>query len=122
MAPRGNTKTFVLFKLTPLVLVVAYIFTILSPSASAAVLTSRSLTLQAGTTDGGSKPSGVVNHLFSFTIPTTGNVGSIKFQYCTLAAGSCTTPAGLDTTSSTLGSQTGATGFTLVNTTNGAPY
>ncbi|MGH7156872.1 MAG: hypothetical protein ACREGG_02055 [Candidatus Saccharimonadales bacterium] len=87
-------------------------------------ITSRSLTLQAGATDGGSKPSGVVNHLFSFTLPAVGNpnVGSILFQYCTIASGSCTTPHGLDTTLSTMGSQNGATGFTLVNSTNGAPY
>lgn len=93
-------------------------------SAYADQITSRSLTLQAGPTDGGSKPSGVVNHFFQFTLPAVGNpsVGSIKFLYCTIAAGSCTTPSGLSTTSSTLGSQTGATGFTLVNTTNGAPY
>jgi hypothetical protein len=91
-------------------------------NAYAATLTSRSLTLEAGATDGGSKPSGVVKHLFSFTVPTTGNVGSIKFLYCTNAAGTCTTPSGLSTTSATLLNQTNATGFTIVNTTNGAPY
>jgi hypothetical protein len=90
--------------------------------ASAAQITARSLTLQAGATDGGSKPSGVVNHFFSFTIPTAGNVGSIKFEYCTLAAGTCTAPTGLTTTSATLGSETGVTGFTMVNTTDDAPY
>jgi hypothetical protein len=92
--------------------------------ASAAQITARSLTLQAGVTDGGSKPSGVVNHLFNFTVPSVGgtNIGSIQFLYCTLAAGACTTPAGLSTTSATMGSQSGATGFTLVNTTNGSPY
>ena len=94
----------------------------LSPSAYAAQITSRSLTLQAGATDGGSKPGGVVNHLFNFTIPTTGNVGSIQFLYCTTASGTCTMPTGLVTTSATMGTQSGATGFTLVNTTNGAPY
>jgi hypothetical protein len=88
----------------------------------AASLTNRSLTLQAGATDGGSKPSGVVKHLFSFTVATTGNVGSIKFLYCKTAGGSCTTPAGLSTTSATLSNQTGATGFTINNSTNGAPY
>ena len=67
-------------------------------------------------------PGGVVNHFFSFTVPTTGNVGSIEFLYCTLAAGTCTMPTGLVTTSATMGTQSGATGFTLVNTTNGAPY
>lgn len=93
-------------------------------NAVAAQITARSLTLQAGVTDGGSKPSGVVNHLVAFTVPTTANVGSIEFLYCTVASGgTCSSPpTGLDTTSATLGSQTGATGFTLVNTTNGAPY
>lgn len=63
-------------------------------------------------------------HDFDFTIATTGNVGSIKFEYCTAASGACTTPTGLTTTSATLDAQsgTGATGFTMVNTTNGAPY
>lgn len=93
-----------------------------SSSADAAQITNRSLTLEAGATDGGSKPGGVVKHLFAFTLPTTGNVGSILFQYCTTAAGACTVPTGLVTTGSTLSAQTGATGFTIVNTTNGAPY
>jgi hypothetical protein len=66
----------------------------------------------------------VVNHLFTFTLPSVGNtnVGSIKFEYCTIAAGTCTLPTGVVTTSATMGSQSGATGFTLNNTTNGAPY
>jgi hypothetical protein len=57
-------------------------------------------------------------------LPAVGNpsVGSIKFLYCTTAVGSCTTPSGLSTTSATYGSESGATGFSLVNTTNGAPY
>lgn len=96
--------------------------TILPSMASAAQITTRSLTLQAGATDGGSKPGGVVNHFYTFTLPTSGNVGSIKFEYCTLAAGACTTPTGLVTTAATLGAETGATGFSMVNTTNGSPY
>jgi hypothetical protein len=89
---------------------------------SAAQITNRSLTLQAGVTDAGSKPGGVVNHLFNFTVAGGSNVGSIQFQYCTTASGACTMPAGLVTTAATIGSQSGATGFTMVNTTNGAPY
>ena len=92
------------------------------PTASAAQITSRSLTLQAGASDGGSKPSGIVHHLFGFTLPTAGTVGSIKFEYCTTAAGACTTPTGLTTTAATLGAETGVTGFSMVNATNGAPY
>jgi hypothetical protein len=92
-------------------------------TVSAAQITNRSLTLQAGVTDGGSKPGGVVNHQFDFTVPGGApTIGSIQFLYCTTASGTCTTPTGLVTTSATLGNETGATGFTMVNTTNGAPY
>jgi hypothetical protein len=96
--------------------------TVMPSVAGAAQITNRSLTLMAGATDGGSEPGGVVNHSFAFTLPGGSNIGSIQFQYCLLAAGACTTPTGLVTTSATLGNETGATGFTMVNTTNGAPY
>jgi hypothetical protein len=84
--------------------------------ASANQITARRLTLQAGTTDGGSAPDKVVNHFFEFTLPTAGNVGSIKFEYCTLAATACVVPTGLSTAGATMGSQNGATGFTLNKT------
>jgi hypothetical protein len=117
-------KSVVLLRLAFGVFIFVYFSSVLSNNASAAQITARSLTLQAGVTDGGSKPSGVVQHFFQFTLPAVGNpsVGSIKFQYCTLAIGTCTTPTGLSTTSATYGSEAGATGFTLVNTTNGTPY
>lgn len=94
--------------------------------ASAAQITLRRLTLQAGVSDGGSKPGGTVNHYFEFTVPTGGSVGSIQFQYCTTAASvaggiDCNDP-GTVTTGATMGSQSGATGFTLNNTVNNAPY
>jgi hypothetical protein len=109
------------------ILAVALVATILLPNlwsnrVSAATLTSRSLTLQAGATDGGSKPGGVVNHLFSFTAATTANIGSIQFLYCSTAGGTCTTPTGLSTTSAAYGTNSGATFTSIVNTTNGAPY
>lgn len=92
-------------------------------------ITNRSLTLKDGATDGGSKAGGIVNHEFKFTVPTGGSVGSIKFQYCTVSVGvpvasDCTMPTGLVTNggSTTLGFESGATGFTLNKTTNGAPY
>lgn len=99
---------------------------LLPMSADAAQITTRSLELVAGATDGGSMPGGVVNHKFTFTLPTSGNVGSIEFKYCTTAADSgtnvCITPTGLSTSGATIGSQAGATGFTINTTTNGAPY
>jgi hypothetical protein len=91
-------------------------------TANAAQITTRSLTLQAGASAGGSQAGGVVNHMYNFTVPTTGDIGSVQFLYCTTASGTCTTPTGLVTTSATMGTQSGATGFTLNNTTNGAPY
>jgi hypothetical protein len=84
-------------------------------------LTQRSLTLQAGT-DPGSKPGGVVKHYFQFiTSANSNSTGSILFQYCTTASGTCN-PTGVITTSATLTGQNGATGFTIVATTNGSPY
>lgn len=104
------------------IILVLMLATIPPSNASAAQITSRTLTLQAGASDGGSKPSGNVNHLFTFTTATTANIGSIQFEYCTLASGTCTTPTGLNTSSATLGSQSGATGFTINVGTAGAPY
>lgn len=91
---------------------------------AAAQITDRSLTLQSGATDGGSKAGGVVNHEFKFTVPTGGSVGSIKFEYCTIAAGACGTLTGLVTNggSTALGYEDGAIGFTLNKATQGAPY
>lgn len=95
-----------------------------SESTYAAQITTRSLTLVAGGTDGGSKPGGSVRHKYDFTIPSTTAIGSVKFEYCTTASGTCTMPTGLVTTAATLNA--GATGYangtTLNNTTNGAPY
>lgn len=86
--------------------------------AAAQQITTRSLTLEPGATDGGSKPGGTVNHLFQFTLhDTTDNLGSIVFQYCTTAAAvsggiGCVAPAGINTAGVTLGTVAGATGFT----------
>lgn len=90
--------------------------------AYAAQITERSLTLEGVGADGGSKPLGVVNHFFEFTVPSNDAVGSIKFTYCTTASGACTIPDGLVTTSATMLNESGATGFTMVNTTAGVPY
>jgi hypothetical protein len=93
-----------------------------SVASAAQIGDGRSLTLMAGDFDGdgiydgGSKPGGVVSHLFKFTIPTTADVGSIKFQYCTTAAPvpngtGCLAPAGIDTSGITMTNEAGATGF-----------
>ncbi len=89
----------------------------------AAQITTRSLTLQSGGTDGGSKPGGTVNHLFTFDLPTTGNVGSIKFEYCTTASvAACVTPTGLSTAGVTHGGSTGAVFSTATSTATNIAY
>jgi hypothetical protein len=98
-------------------------------SASAAQITVRSLTLQAGTVDtngdgipdGGSLAGGNVRHRFVFTVPSTStNIGSIRFLYCTTAAPvsggvQCNAPGGMNAGSATMGDETGsgATGFSV---------
>lgn len=92
-------------------------------NVQAAQIISRSLTLIAGASAGGSDPGGVVDHLLQFTIPSTTSIQSIGFLYCTTASGTCTTPTGLVTTNATLGSTSSVlSGFTLTNTTAGEPY
>ncbi len=110
-------------------LIASIVLQVLPPdTASAAQITTRSLTLQAGAGgDGGSMPGGTVNHVFNFTVPGGSDVGSIRFQYCTTAAAvanglDCDTPTGLNTTSAALGAESGASGFNIVNATNGMPY
>jgi hypothetical protein len=95
-------------------------------------ITDRRLTLQAGTTDGGSMPGGTVTHQFDFALhDTTHAIGSIKFQYCTTAAAvplgiGCVAPTGLSTQNASLSFENGATGFTGItkgnedDTTSGA--
>lgn len=91
------------------------------PSVYAAQITERSLELKTsddGLT-GGSTPSGTVNHLFTFTLPTSTPLGSIQLQYCTtpadVGAQTCIAPDGLDSMTSTLGSSTGITGLSMVH-------
>lgn len=110
--------------LVGVVVLASFVSQLLLPStaADAAQITTRSLTLVAGVSDGGSKPGGVVSHKYDFTVPSSASVGSIKFTYCTTASGTCTIPTGLVTTSATLTAQNNATGFTINNSTNGAPY
>lgn len=93
-------------------------------TADAAQITTRSLTLEANGANGGSAPNVAVNHKFTFNIPSSSSLGSIKFEYCTTpSVASCVLPTGVSTTAATLGGQTGpATGFTLNNSTQGAPY
>lgn len=93
---------------------------LLLPSAYAAgQITLRSLTLQANGLHGGSAPGVAVTHLFGFTLPTAGDVGSVKFEYCTTAAdvgaSTCVAPPNMDTTGATLTAATGINGMQVLS-------
>lgn len=96
---------------------------LLATITNAAEIQPRALTLIGGLRDGADTgtdldgatlQSGSVDHLFTFSVPSGTNVGSIKFEYCTIASGTCTAPTGLDVTGATLGANTGAiSGLTM---------
>ncbi len=132
-------KRLRIFASATLLLVASAAQLLLPQAAFADQITNRSLTLKKDTanskTSEGSAPGGgvapndgVVAHDFSFSMPGNGALTfqSIVFQYCTTAAdvgaATCVTPTGLVTTNATIENQTGITGGTLVNTTNGSPY
>lgn len=133
--PHISTKKFLGVALIISALLVQFI-PVSEVFAAPGQITERSLTLQAGAEVGGSSVSGTtpgatddtVNHVFKFKIPTGGTVGSIKFQYCTLAAdvapATCETPTGLQTNNAAgdVDSQSGANGFSINKGTNGSPY
>lgn len=84
--------------------------------ASAAQITTRSLELIGVGTTGGAQAGGTVNHKFTFTIPTAGTLGSIKFEYCTIARQeACVAPEAMNAAGATFGSETGSavTGFSM---------
>jgi hypothetical protein len=99
--------------------VAAILLALLPLQAYAGQITTRSLTIS----NSAISATGVSDTI-AFTVPNvgSGNVGSINFQYCTTASGTCTAPTGLSTSSATLTAQTGASGFTINTATAGAPY
>jgi hypothetical protein len=61
------------------------------------ILSSSSDGNTGGTTTAGSYTNGAkTKHTFKFRVDATMNVGSVLFQYCTTAIGTCTAPGGLD--------------------------
>src|SRR5581483_6948608 len=100
-----------LLRALPLCLIAA--FTLLEISSSttvAAQLSDRSILI------GSSQPGVVTTHKFTFSVATTGNIGSIDFEYCTnspFVGAACSAPAGLNLSSAILSSQSGQTGFSI---------
>ena len=90
---------------------------LVSGTASAAPLTSRSVTISNSTAG-----ATAVDHTITFTTPATTNLGSIIVQNCTTPLGACTAPTGavnnVDATSAWTG--TTASNFTRQATSLGA--
>lgn len=111
-----NIKQFSIRAIT-LLAIIALTVVYIPNSASAAQISSRSVTI------GSSAASANTTYSFSFTVPTTTAVKSMDFLACTTASGTCTTPAGFSVATSTLPSQpTGlgsATGWTVSTATAG---
>ncbi|MCB9823028.1 hypothetical protein H6800_02030 [Candidatus Nomurabacteria bacterium] len=94
-------------RLAILLVVVSFVVLQFPTSVFAAGLTARKITLTS------SAASASTTHKFDFTTATTANVGSIKYEYCTTASGSCVAPTGLNVASASLSAQTGVTGLTV---------
>lgn len=111
------------FLLIALLLAATAVNALSSLTVNADQITNRSLTLLTSTDGltGGSTPGGVVNHKFSFTLPAAQTLGSVKFEYCTVAVQeACVTPTGMTATGATFGNETGSaiTGFSMHNAAN----
>lgn len=118
-----QAKSFRLLKTLGILTVVGAISVqaIFQTSVQASQIETRSLLLQANGSNGGSAPGVAVNHLFTFTVPTAGNVGSVKIEYCTTAADvgaqTCQAPPSMSAATATLGSETGITGMSITSAT-----
>ncbi len=63
-----------------------------------------------------SQAGATTDYRMSFTLPTTGTLGSIAVEFCSndpFPNTSCTAPAGMDASAVVLTGQTGATGFSI---------
>jgi hypothetical protein len=104
-----RTRGFLALAQVCVIAVVVMLPLVLS-KASAAQITTRSVTITSGV------PSATnVTYTYGITLPTSGNVQSIQFQACTTAVGSCTGPTGQNINLGTEASRSGwssATTFT----------
>jgi len=77
---------------------------------AALTLDSRSISINTAT------PGATAAHSFQMTLVSSGNLGSIVFEYCAnspLLSDPCTAPAGLSVTNASLASQSGNSGFSI---------
>ena len=114
-------KTSLLKRYTSLGLALSLLLSVLTISLTgqvqAAQITGRSLTL------GSSVASASTTYTFTFTVPSATVLQSFEAEACTTASGSCSTPSGFSSSSSTLPSQPtnlgDASGWTVNTSTSG---
>ena len=104
-----------------LILMLVSLMAFFIPTASAAQITSRKLTLSSSSA---AASNATTSYTFNFTVPSSTVLQSFEAQICTTASGTCTTPTGFVNSSSTLSSQPtnlgDASGWTVSTATAGS--
>ncbi len=117
LSARDLSRLFYVF--TALILAFCMLFII--PSASAAQITSRKLTLSSSSA---AASNATTSYTFNFTVPSSTVLQSLSADICTTASGTCTTPTGFANSTSTLSSQPtnlgDASGWTVNTATAGS--
>ena len=110
---KSRLGTSPIYFLAVLIFIGLWLLNMNSPrTAGALELQNRSVQLDNYT------PGAATNYHFQFFVPSTNNIGSIVYEFCTnsaIFAESCTAPAGLDVTAANITGQTGNTGFSIDN-------
>jgi hypothetical protein len=99
--------SYFIFVITAICCLIIFCF---PQSGGALFFEPRSVSLSSGT------PLAVASHDFAIQFPSTNNVGSLVFEYCSntpLPEVPCIPPSGLDVSGASLALQSGNTGFTI---------
>ncbi len=109
---RGPTNKYWLryATMTLLIIVASFVNLLIPLKAGAAELTSRSIVVAS------SVSSALTNHRYNFRVNGAITIGSLEIEYCTntpLIGAPCVAPAGFSLVSSSMGAQTGLTGFSI---------
>ncbi len=113
------SKQASLLSLSVLIGFFSLIATLVSPTAYAAQITSRTLELSSSSAAGS---NATTTYTFTFTVPSATTLQSFDVEICTTASGACTTPAGFSNASVTINQPTNlgdASGWVVDNGTAG---
>lgn len=108
--PKRLTAKTLLIGTSPVLLVLVVVLKVVFTPAYGVQLGNRALQLAS------SQAGATTDYRLTFTLPTTGTLGSIAIEFCSndpFPNTPCTPPAGLDASAVVLADQTGATGFSV---------